>query len=372
MNSVTSPEAQSILQLACALQQIASPTFHEEPRAAFMAASFRELDLCNVQIDSTGNALARLPGTDAQARPVVISAHLDTVHPLGSELSLESGEGRITGRAIGDNSLGLAALIGLVTLLKARQAQLPGDLWLVANTCEEGLGDLRGMRAVVDRFGADPLAYLVLEGMGLGGVLHRGLGVERYRITVQTPGGHSWTNYGDPSAIHELASLITQLAELPLPKTPATSLNVGTIQGGNSINSIAAQASCELDLRSEDEATLQKLVRQVTKITSGINREKVTCTLEQIGKRQAGAIEATHPLITLAQEVLAECGVQSRLEIGSTDANLPLSQGYAAVCVGITYGDHAHTAQEYIVTEPIALGMTQVYEIVTRIWDRVK
>jgi tripeptide aminopeptidase len=161
---------------------------------------------------------------------------------------------------LGDNSLGVAALFGLVWALRERKIELEGDVWFVANVGEEGLGDLRGMKAIVDRFGADVLAYLVLEGMALGHVYHRAVGVKRYRVKARTKGGHSWSDYGQPSAVHELAKLVVQLTALDLPKEPRTTMNVGKISGGTSVNVIAAEAFMDLDLRSEGQEALAELV----------------------------------------------------------------------------------------------------------------
>lgn len=361
----------SILNLACEIQAIPAPTFHETRRAAFFLKQFRSLGLQDVQLDEAGNVLARLPGS-GQQRPLVVSAHMDTVHPLDTPLGIQKQEDRITGPGIGDNSLGLAALIGLADLLRMNKICLPGDLWLAANVCEEGLGDLRGIKAVVDQFGGSPLAYLVIEGMGLGTILHRGLGVERYKIYVQTPGGHSWVNYGQPSAIHELCGIVTRITSLALPKNPCTTLNVGIIQGGTSVNTIAAQAWLELDLRSEDKTALARLVKEVHRIIQDSRRDGVTIKMERIGKRQAGQVPASHPLVLMAQEVLAELGLEARLEIASTDANLPLSRGYPAICVGITHGNHAHTKEEYILTRPVAQGLAQLLLLVERAWERLQ
>ena len=142
-------------------------------------------------------------------------------------------------------------------MLRERKTDLGGDIWFVANTCEEGLGDLRGMKAVVERFNADIHAYLVLEGMALGHVYHKAVGVKRYRITAKTKGGHSWSDYGQPSAVLELSRLIVQFSSLKLPSHPRTTMNVGKIQGGTSINVIPAEATLELDLRSEDRMNWQ-------------------------------------------------------------------------------------------------------------------
>ncbi|MBC8330508.1 MAG: M20/M25/M40 family metallo-hydrolase, partial [Anaerolineae bacterium] len=242
--------SEKTLQLAVDIQQIPAPTFQEQRRAAFIAERFNELNLVDVEVDSLGNIYARRLGA-GEARPVILSAHSDTVFPLDTDLSVSLTPGRIQAPGIGDNSLGVAGLFGLLWLLDVRNITLPGDLWLVSNVGEEGLGDLNGMRAVIERFGAAPLAYIVLEGMALGQIYHRGLGVQRYRVSAQTQGGHSWADYGQPSAIHEIAALIGKLTQLQLPQRPRTTLNVGVVSGGTSINTIAAEASFELDLRSE-------------------------------------------------------------------------------------------------------------------------
>lgn len=368
MISISASFVDTILDLTCKIQQIPAPTFHEEQRADYLLNQFKALGLQDAEIDSTGNVLARFPGTRNE-RPLVVSAHLDTVHPFDTPLIQTRTKERITGHSIGDNSLGLASLLGLVCLLKEQNAQLPGDLWLAANVCEEGLGDLRGIQAVVNRFEGLPLAYLVIEGMGLGNILHRGLGVERYRVSIETPGGHSWVNYGEPSAIHELCRLVTRLSDISLPRHPCTTLNVGVIHGGNSVNSIASHAWLELDLRSEDSETLALLVNEVSRLVRAFHKPGVTPRMERIGKRHAGALAESHPLIHLARQTLLNLGIEPHLDIASTDANYPLSRGYPAVCIGITSGNNAHSAEEFILTEPVGAGMAQLYELVVQAWD---
>lgn len=366
--------ASEVINLACQIQQIPSPTFQEGERAQFMAQRFQSLGLSDVQIDPTGNVLARLPGAmplseTTPPRPLLLSAHLDTVHPLTASLDLKRTPERIMGRGIGDNALGLAALVCTPAWFMTHKIQLPGDLWLVANVCEEGLGDLRGMQAITNRFGSQPLAYLVLEGIGLGNILHRGLGVDRYKITIETPGGHSWGDFGAPSAIHILCDLVTRLSNLPLSKDPRTTLNVGVIQGGTSVNTIAAQASIELDLRSEDETHLKRLADEVHNLVRGLRRSPVRSSIKRIGKRQAGWLPADHPLIRTACNVLEELDITPHLDIASTDANLPLSQGYPAICLGITNGNYAHAADEYILTSPVHKGMAQLLTLIQRAWQ---
>lgn len=359
-----------VLELTCTIQAIPAPTFYETQRAAFFLKYLTDLNLSDVQIDPVGNVLARLPGRD-RARPLVVSAHMDTVHPVETPLAIQRLDDKIIGPGIGDNALGQAALVGLIRLLRMRNVQLPGDLWLAFNVGEEGLGDLRGIQAVTDRFGDNPLAYLVVEGLGLGTILHRGLGVERYRVTVRTPGGHSWVNFGQPSAIHELCTIVAKIAGLPIPQTPDTSWNVGTFHGGTSVNTIASEAWMELDVRSEDNPTLQNLLENIRAVANTVNRPGVQIDFERIGKRLAGQISANHPLVNLARDVLAEIGIEPRFAIASTDANLPLSRGIPAICIGITQGNKAHTKEEFIQTGPIQQGIQQLFGLVTCAWQEL-
>jgi acetylornithine deacetylase/succinyl-diaminopimelate desuccinylase-like protein len=274
----------------------------------------------------------------------------------------------VHGPGIGDNSLGVASLFGLLWSLREREIPERGDVWFVANVCEEGLGNLRGMKAVVDRFGSQVHAYLVLEGLALGHVYHRAVGVKRYRVTARTAGGHSWSDYGHPSAVHELAKLVVQLTSLSLPTYPRTTMNVGKISGGTSINVIASEASFDLDLRSEGQEALAELISAVERLIHHANRQGVSVEAEVIGQRPAGEISASHPLVMLAKNCLREEGLDPGLISGSTDANMPLSKGYPAIVLGVTTGGSAHTVHEYINTTAVAQGLGQLVKFVSRVW----
>jgi acetylornithine deacetylase/succinyl-diaminopimelate desuccinylase-like protein len=253
----------------------------------------------------------------------------------------------------------------LLWVLRSQRITLPGDLWLVANVCEEGLGDLKGMRAVVDRFADGPSAYLVIEGMGLDQIYHRALGAHRFRISVNTRGGHSWIDYGQPSAIHELARLATQISSIPIPHDPRTTLNIGVIAGGTSINTIASSASFELDLRSVQADRLEWLSQKVMQAVRQACRPDVQVKVDTIGNRPTGELPIEHPLVQLAVNGLREMGHTPRVGIGSTDANLPLSRGYPAVCIGLTSGMGAHSADEFIRLAPLSAGLEQLLRLVT-------
>lgn len=356
-----------VVERAIQIQQIPAPTFHEQKRAELVHDLFFAEALDDLCMDETGNVFARWPGKGT-AKPLIVSAHLDTVFPIETTLRVTRGSDLIHGPGLGDNSLGVAALFGLLWSLRNRGIQPRGDIWFVANVCEEGLGDLRGMKAVVDRFGGDVHAYLVLEGLALGHVYHRAVGVKRYRVTARTSGGHSWSDYGQPSAVHELAKIVVELASLSLPTHPRTTMNVGRISGGTSVNVIASEATLDLDLRSEGQEALTALVTAVERLIQKANRAGVTFDATVIGQRPAGEISAGHPLVMLAKDCLYEQGLDAGLISGSTDANVPLSRGYPAVVLGITTGGSAHTIHEYINTKPIAQGLEQLVQFVSRVW----
>jgi acetylornithine deacetylase/succinyl-diaminopimelate desuccinylase-like protein len=357
----------TLLDLALQIQQIPAPTFAEDARARFVLKKFHAEGLADPSLDSAGNVWARLPG--GSAAPLIVSAHLDTVFPPETNLAVRRETGRIYAPGLGDNSLGVAALFGLLWQLREQKHHLPGDLWLVANTCEEGLGDLRGMKAVCQRFGPAVRAYLVLEGMAYGHVYHHGIGVRRYKISLHTRGGHSWIDFGQPSAIHELAQLVSALATLQTPMEPRTTYNVGRIGGGTSINTVAPEAWLELDLRSESAEVLETLARKVESLVETRNQRGVRAEMQVIGQRPAGEIAPSHPLIQLARSILSSQGVDPMLTSGSTDANFPLSLGYPALVLGLTHGGGAHSAEEFIETAPLQAGLWQLVEFVRRAWD---
>ncbi len=359
-----------LLDLTIQIQQIPAPTFDESLRRDFVKNKFSAIpgELSEIQVDKAGNVLACLKGSGTK-KPLLISAHLDTVFPKDTDLLVHQEDGKIFGPGIGDNSLGVAGLFGILWELKKRAILLPGNIWFAANTCEEGLGNLLGMKELVNRFGPSPIAYLVLEGMALGHVYHRGAGVLRYKINIRTEGGHSWSDYGKPSAIHELSELIYKISSIKLPSKPHSTLNIGKISGGTSINTIASEAWMELDLRSEDSTFLQKLNSQITSLVNNFHKKGIEIEMIPIGQRPAGEIPKDHKIIRLAESCLMEQGIEPELTIGSTDANYPLSLGYPALVLGITEGGRAHTSNEYIETKPVKQGIEHIIRFISQVWQ---
>jgi acetylornithine deacetylase/succinyl-diaminopimelate desuccinylase-like protein len=353
--------SEQVVDLAIAVQQIPAPTFAEATRAAFIEEQFTAVPLHDVAQDELHNVYGRLPAANPTHPPVIISAHMDTVFPLEIDLTVRRDGRLVYGPGIADNSTGVAGILTLARVLTEANLDLPADLWFVANVGEEGLGDLRGMRAAVARFGAEA-TYVVVEGGLYGQISHQGIGVRRFRLTVQTPGGHSWGNFGVRSAVHELARIIVAIDRLTVPKTPKTTYNVGVIEGGTSINSIAQSASGLLDLRSESPVELERLVTAVSQIIEQANKRKeVQVRMELIGNRPAGQLAADAPLVQWAQTALQAVGcTQPRLIASSTDANVPLSEGYTAVCIGLAESHNAHRLDEYLDPQHLPNGLGQL------------
>jgi acetylornithine deacetylase/succinyl-diaminopimelate desuccinylase-like protein len=353
-------QVEQAIDLAIAIQQIPAPTFAESERASFIAGEYQRLGLEEVSQDELHNVYGRYPGT-AVRPPVVVTAHLDTVFPADTDLGIRRDGSLIYGPGLADNSTGVAALLILANTVAEFGLRSPAAIWLVATVGEEGLGNLRGIRAVTERFGSEA-TYIVVEGGSFGQIFHRGIGVRRYRIEVQAPGGHSWGNFGNPSAIHILGRIIAGISALPTPDTPKTTYNVGLIEGGTSVNSIAERASLLLDLRSEGHEPLQQLIAAVEAIVRQESAiEGVTAAMTLIGDRPAGKLPREAGLVRLAEAALRYVG-QDEVELlaGSTDANIPLSLGSDALCIGIARSGNAHRRDEFLDTTKLVPGLSQL------------
>ena len=352
--------APHVLELAASIAEVPAPTGEEAPRARFVAGLLRAegaAGVAGVAEDAIGDVVAVLPGT-LRSPTVLIAAHTDTVFPAGTPIRVAASEGRLAAPGIGDNSLGVAALVALPGMLRAMGATPAVSLVLAATVGEEGLGNLRGIRAVVD--GRDDIAAaLALEGHNLGRVTHIAVGSRRLRVTLHGPGGHSWGDHGRPSAIHALGRLVAALDEIPLSDAPKTTLNVGVVEGGLSVNTIAPTASLLLDLRSTDASALAALSAAVERRCAAVGGG-VSVEVDVLGDRPAGVVPPGAPVVRRAAEALSALGMQAVCDASSTDANIPISRGIPAVCLGLTTGGNAHRIDEFIDEGPVTTGLAQL------------
>jgi tripeptide aminopeptidase len=341
------------------IASIPSPTGAEAARARFVESHFRELGLAEVHTDEAGNVLGRLPGAEA-ARPVIVSAHLDTVFPAGTEIAPRREGERVWAPGITDDARGLAAVLALARVTTECGIRTERPLWFVATVGEEGAGDLRGVKHLF-RAGspfAAASAFVSLDGSGLRRIVCRAIGSRRLRVRVRGPGGHSWSDFGTGNPIHALGLAIARLRQVRLSTHPPATLTVARFGGGTSINAIPAEAWMELDLRSEDPEVLarteaavrRELSRAVAEEDPARHTASAQLSLEVtvIGDRPPGETAGDLPLVRAAADATRIVGCQPELAAASTDSNVPISLGIPAVTIGAG-GDSGgvHTLEEW-------------------------
>ncbi|BDG59339.1 M20/M25/M40 family metallo-hydrolase [Caldinitratiruptor microaerophilus] len=372
MDVLQSPVAERIVQRAHELRdevvaeligiaQVPAPTFHEERRALHVLERMRAAGLVDLEIDAVGNVVGRLPGQSREARPrILVAAHLDTVFPMETDVTVRFEGDLLRGPGVGDNAAGVAVLLWAPRLLREVAGTLPADVLVAGTVGEEGLGNLRGMRALMERFGDQVDAVIALDG-SLGGLVRQGVGSRRLRIQVETEGGHSWGAFGNPSAIHVLCRIVSRITEIPVPKDPKTTYNVGLIEGGTAVNAIAAHAAAVIDLRSVDGASLSRLEARVREIAARQAAQAgATVHISVVGDRPVGSIPEDHPLCRAVMRAHERLGIQTRIYPSSTDANIPLAGSIPAVTIGVTLGGNGHRLDEYIQIPPLSTGLAQV------------
>lgn len=357
VRDAVAPLVPSIIDLACDISQIPAPTNRETARSAFVAEHMASLNLAAIERDEIGDVVGRIQGLQS-GPPLLVVAHLDTVFPMETSLGITRLNGRVSGAGIGDNSLGVASVLSLPRVFERLGVKPAVDVLITGNVGEEGLGNLRGVRAVMD---ANPEvgAVIAVEGHNLGRVTHVAVGSRRLKVTVTGPGGHSWGDFGRPSAIHVAAEMIAELARVKTPKSPKTTLNVGLFSGGISVNTIAPEASFVIDLRSVDEGALRRLWETVDAIVQE-PRTGMSVEVEVLGVRPAGIVSPGSRIVRLATETLTSLGISPTGDASSTDANIAIGRGIPAVCIGLTSGGNVHREDEYIDVAPFSDGMAQL------------
>ena len=352
-------QADAITQEQVKICSIPSIPFGEDERAEYLRQKFLDIGLSNVHIDAAGNCLGMLQGR-FQSPLMVVSAHLDTVFSSNTDFTVRRCGERLYAPGISDDGCGLVALVTIASALMKSRAQTSGSLLFVGTVGEEGEGNLRGVRHL---FTEEPWAgridsFISFDGPGVERITNRALGSHRYRVTVKGSGGHSWGDFGIPNPVHALGRAISRLVSYPLPKDQRTTFNVGKLQGGSSINSIPSDASMDVDLRSCDEAELQRLDAFFRRSVHGaVDQENSTrrpgdspllLNIELVGERPSGETSPNSTLVELALKATRNLGVEPELEQSSTDANLPISLGIPAITLGAggTSGG-SHTLDEW-------------------------
>ena len=347
------------IQQQIELTQIPSPPFKESARAAEYKKRLEALGLRNVHIDSIGNVIAERRGV-GNGPTVVIAGHLDTVFPEGTNVTVKRDGTKLSAPGIGDDDRGLAVVLAVARAFEKTGIQTNGTVYFVGNVGEEGPGNLRGTRYLFAKELKGKIDYFIsVDGTGLD-IASRAVGSYRYRVTYKGPGGHSYGAFGIPNPIHALGRAIAGISDIQVPVTPKTTFNVGIIQGGTSVNSISGEASMEVDMRSEDAASLASIDAKVQKILrdaltaenarwtgSRAAAAKLTLVVDTMGIRPTGGQSDTAHIVQTAIAAGKSLGFIVTTQASSTDANIPISLGVPGIRLGGGgRGDGAHAVGE--------------------------
>jgi tripeptide aminopeptidase len=345
------------------LARIPAPPFGEAARADWVQYRFRELGLKDVHIDAVGNVLGVIPGEDTEDGYVSISAHIDTVFPEGTLLDIRRERERLYGPSISDNAAGVVALLAIAGAIREIRIQPSSPIVFIGNVGEEGEGNLRGIRHIFNETRwKDVIDFSVMiDGAGTDSIIAEGLGSRRFEVTVTGPGGHSWSDYGVPNPIVVLARIINTFNTVDLHNRPKTTMNIGIIEGGTSVNSIPERASMRVDVRSIAVSEIERLEEALRRAAEDAKTSDIDIEVKTIGDRPAAELRGDSALLAMTRAVDVHFGITSRLQRASTDANIPLAQGREAIALGAGgTGAGAHTIHEWFDPYGRELGLKRL------------
>ncbi len=324
------------------LTEIPAPPFKEMVRAQEYQKRLKALGLGDARIDAEGNVIAVRKG-NGKGPVLVLSAHLDTVFPEGTDVKVKVKGNRYEAPGIYDDGRGLASLLSVLRALNQTGLKTVGDIVFVGTVGEEELGDLRGVKALFrDNKAID--GFISLDGLDIGRIVNQATGSRRFRIIYTGPGGHSFSAFGLPSATHALGRAIAKISEVRTVEQPKTTFTVGTLKGGTSVNAIAAEAELGLDMRSNSAVELKKLEDQIMALAREAaddenkrwdKKDVIKVEFRLVGDRPAGAGQLDSPMVQAARRAVATVGGEVKaITASSTDSNLPISLGIPAVTLG--------------------------------------
>jgi tripeptide aminopeptidase len=330
------------LQEQKTITEIPAPPFKESVRAEYYLKRFKELGLGDASIDAEGNVIGLRKGTAARPK-LVVSAHLDTVFPEGTDVKVKEKDGMLLAPGIGDDSRGLAALLAVLKSMNENALKTVGSVMFVGTVGEEELGNLRGVKALF-RDHKDIDGFISIDGLSIARIVSRATGSQRYEVIFKGPGGHSFQEFGLPSAIHAMGRAIAKIAEVQTVSDPKTTFTVGTVRGGTSVNAIAAEARMAIDMRSNSAEELAKLEAHVLGLIKEAaaeenkrwNTDKITVEMKLIGARPAGAIPDDAAIVQASRRAVGAVNRPARVTLAgsSTDSNMAMSLGIPAVTLG--------------------------------------
>lgn len=350
--------AREVVDLICTISSIPSPTGHTEKKAAWVLQYLKNLGISNAYIDEAGNVIYPHQLSQTKKFPLY-NAHIDTVFNQLDTITPRIDGNILAAPSCGDNSASVAGLLFLIKMIRDLHITLPAGILFAFNVGEEGLGNLSGMRHIMAQW-KDRLSEVVAVDCSFDTAVNLAVGSRRYAVTIDAEGGHSWMHFGNDNAVAVAASIISRLYAMTVPSVPRTTYNVGTISGGTTVNSIAAQAVFTLDLRSESMYELEKLDTAVKTMLQEAQTDTIHITQQLLGERPCSNGILKAELYDRYETVRSAQELPTVWQSGSTDANIPLHLGIPAISFGICRSHGEHTVHETLEIDTIALGLQQM------------
>ncbi len=362
------------------LTQIPAPPFKEQRRAKAYLEMLRQSGLSDVEMDQEGNVMGVRKGTGGGGL-VAIVAHLDTVFPEGTDVTVKRAGTRLSAPGVGDNTRGAALMLAVIRAMEAARFRTATDILFVGNVGEEGEGDLRGVKFLMQtgKYKGRITQFIAIDDDQPNAITHGGVGSKRYRVTFKGPGGHSYSDFGVVSPAFAMGNAIARFSRLEVPERPKTTFSVGLVSGGTSVNSIPFEVQMVVDMRSVDCAELKKVNDQFLELVrDAVDQEntvrstrqgRITADPRMIGDRPCGETPLTSPIVQMTAAAIKAFGLTPAFGISSTDANAPMSLGIPAVTIGRGAGERSHSLDEWTVVEPkadvqsIQLAMTIIVAV---------
>ncbi|MCF7929343.1 MAG: M28 family peptidase [Spirochaetales bacterium] len=358
---------ESVLANLVMVSEIPAPTFHERARMDFLLHRFNEYELINCSTDEVGNALGILPGTEGE-RNIIVVAHMDTIFSEEVDHTVSIQPNLITGPGVGDNGLGVAAMLSLPMLLEHLNIKLKSNLVLMGSSRSLGRGNIEGVRFFLGNTDLDISSGVCIEGVELGRLSYSSIGMLRGELTYRVPESYDWTRFGAGGVILNINEVINKILEIPLPRRPQTTIMLGSVQAGTGFDKTPTKAVLRFEIRSESEEQVMSLGQQIEDIAAEVaSRTGAEVSFINIAQRRPGGIAFSHPLARTSRGIMKQLNIQPRISPSTSELSAFIDREIPAVTLGLTTGEDMAQPGESISLEPTYTGLTQLIALLESI-----
>jgi tripeptide aminopeptidase len=358
---------QIVLTNLVMINEIPAPTFDEDKRTRFIMDRFSEYELQNCSTDEKRNALGVLPGKD-ESRNILIEAHLDTPFPAKTDHSVTIHPDRVVGAGVGDNGLGLAAVVSLPLILQHLGIELESNLVLMGSSRSLAHGDLEGIRFFLKNTELPITAGLCVEGVKLGRLSYSSIGMLRGELTLWIPEEYDWTRFGAGGSVVSMNEVINKILEIPLPRKPQTTIVLGSLCGGSSFNTIARKATLGFEIRSESHEMVGTLAQNIDYIAAEIAAKAgANSEFRILARRAPGGLSFSDPLTTAGRTIVESLGIKPRMSPSTSELSAFIANSIPALTIGLTNGEYLNEPGESIEIKPICKGLAQLVGMIQAI-----